>query len=254
MHAAALAAIGSTLRYEALDVVPDALDAILDTLIEEPAAGNITLPHKRRVAARCADLTPTARRAGVVNVFWIESGRLMGDNTDISAFARLAESTLGSPPSGERIALLGAGGAAAAVLVAAEQWDGCRVTMFNRSRDRAEVLAAGFPVVERIADSAEDAVRTATLVVNATSLGLQDHDPDPVAIDRIAPRAAVVDLVYRSGGTAWVRTARHAGLRANDGMEMLLEQGALAFERWMGVPAPRAVMRDALADAGTPHA
>jgi shikimate dehydrogenase len=246
MHAAALAAIGSPLRYEAIDVPPAALDAQLDALVREPAAGNITIPHKVRVAERCAELTPRARRAGAVNVFWVEGGALAGDNTDIPAFAALAGLTLGALPGAERIALLGAGGAAAAVLAAAEQWRGARVTIFNRSRARAESLAARFPVVSGIAPTAIDAVREATLVVNATSLGLHDGDSLPVAIDRIPTDAAVVDLVYRPEGTAWVRAAAAAGFRAGDGLEMLLEQGALALERWLGTPAPRAVMRDAL--------
>jgi shikimate dehydrogenase len=246
MHAAALAAIGSPLTYEAIDVPPDALDAQLDALVGEPASGNVTIPHKLRVAERCAELTSRARRAGAVNVFWVEAGALMGDNTDIPAFATLAELTLGSPPAGERIALLGGGGAAAAVLAAVEQWRQCRVTLFNRSREPAESLAARFPVVHDVADSAERAVRGATMVVNATALGLRDADPLPVTIDRIPSGAAVVDLVYRPLGTAWVKAATAAGLRARDGMEMLLEQGALALERWLGVPAPRAVMREAL--------
>src|SRR5690606_27734327 len=152
----------------------------------------------------------------------------------------------GSPPAGERIALLGAGGAAAAVLTAAESWRGCRVTIFNRSAARAEALAARFPGVARIAGSVRGAVRDAPPVVHATSLGLRDDDPLPVPIEQIASGAAVVDLVYRPQGTAWVRAATAAGLRAQDGMEMLLEQGALALERWLGVPAPRAVMREAL--------
>jgi shikimate dehydrogenase len=246
MHAAALAAIGSTLRYDAIDVTPEALDAQLDALVREPAAGNVTIPHKMSVAVRCTELTERARRAGAVNVFWVRSGALIGDNTDIPAFDRLTALTLGSRPAGERIALLGAGGAAAAVLAAAEQWRDCRVILFNRSRAPAEVLAARFGVVERIAETADDAVHGATLVVNATALGLEDSDPLPIAVERIPSGAAVVDLVYRPRGTAWVQAATAQGLRAKDGLEMLLEQGALAFERWLGVPAPRAVMRDAL--------
>jgi shikimate dehydrogenase len=246
MHAAALAAIGSPLSYVALVVPPASLDAQLEALVLEPAAGNVTIPHKFRVAARCGVLTQRARRAGAVNVFWVGSGALIGDNTDIPAFAALAQTTLGHAPAGLRIALLGAGGAAAAVLTAAEQWPDCSVTLFNRSRPRAESLAERFPIHD-IAESSEDAVRDATLVVNATALGLHDDDPFPVAIDRIPSGAAVVDLVYRPRSTAWVRAASAAGRRARDGMDMLLEQGALAFERWMGVQAPRAVMRDALA-------
>src|SRR5690606_21881838 len=99
MHAAALAAIGSPLTYTAIDVAPEALDQRLAALVREPAAGNVTIPHKARVAESCSVLTQPARRAGAVNVFWVESGALVGDSTDIPAFAALAESTLGSPPA-----------------------------------------------------------------------------------------------------------------------------------------------------------
>jgi shikimate dehydrogenase len=244
---AALEALGVPLRYEALDVPPADLDATLEALIAEGAAGNVTLPHKVRVAGRCRMLTDPARRAGAVNVFWTEGRGLGGDNTDIRAFAALAESVLGGRPEGVRLALLGAGGAAAAVLTAAEGWPGVRVVLHNRSPVRAAALAARFPVVEAIAATASEAVTGAALVVNATSLGLRDADPLPVDIGRLPPDAALVDLVYRPGTTRWVRAAAAAGHRAADGLEMLLEQGALAFERWLGVAAPRAVMRDALA-------
>jgi shikimate dehydrogenase len=243
---AALAAAGLPQRYEALDVEPSALSAALDALIAEGAAGNVTVPHKTAVAARCASLTAPAARAGAVNVFWIEEGRLAGDNTDIPAFATLADALLGGDRAGARVALLGAGGAAAAVLAAIESWPSATVTLYNRSPDRAADLAARFPIVRAIRGTPEEAVRDATLVVNATSLGLRDADPLPVAIEMLPARAAVLDLVYRPETTRWVRAATAAGHRSTDGLAMLLEQGALAFERWFGIAAPRAVMREAL--------
>ncbi|HUF29217.1 MAG TPA: shikimate dehydrogenase [Gemmatimonadaceae bacterium] len=246
MHNAALQAIGSDLRYEAIDVAPEALDALLDALIAEGAAGNVTIPHKTRVADRCASLTSRARRAGAVNVFWIEAGALAGDNTDIPAFAWLVEQTLGSLPQDARIAMLGAGGAAKAALAAIEQWDGCSVTLYSRTRQHAESLASRFAVVDRIAASPREAVASAWLVVNATPLGLREGDPMPVDPECLGAHSAVIDLVYREGGTEWARAALAAGHRARDGIGMLLEQGALAFEQWMGVAAPRQVMHEAL--------
>lgn len=246
MHNAALQSIGSDLRYSAIDVAPHALAALLDTLITEGAAGNVTIPHKSRVAARCATLTTRAQRAGAVNVFWTESGLLSGDNTDIPAFAWLVEQTLGSLPRDSRIAVLGAGGAAAAVLAAVEQWNGCAVTLYNRTRENADSLASRFPVVDRVAASPGEAAAGASLVVNATSVGLRVGDRLPVDPLDLSPHSTVIDLVYREGGTPWVRAALAAGHRARDGTGMLLEQGALAFERWMGVPAPRQAMYDAL--------
>ena len=249
MHAAALAALDVPLTYDAIDVEPEQLDVVLDSLIRERAAGNVTIPHKARVVQRCGRVTARARRAGAVNVFWVEQGTLAGDNTDIPGFAALAAAALGRPPAGERIALLGAGGAASAVLAAVEQWPESTVALYNRTPERAAALASRFSIVRRVDPSAIDTVRDATLVVNATSLGLHEADPFPLPIECLPAGTAVADLVYRPGGTRWVREATSAGLRARDGLEMLLEQGALALERWLGVPAPRTVMRDALVRA-----
>lgn len=249
MQNAALAGLGIPLTYEALDVRPDELDSVLSSLIREGAAGNVTIPHKARVAERCNEMTERARRAGAVNVFWVEQGTLQGDNTDIPGFAALAALALGHPPAEERIALLGAGGAAGAVLTAAEQWPGTTVALHNRSPEHAASLAERFPIVTRVELSAADAVRDATLVVNATSLGLKDSDPFPVPIECLPAGTAVADLVYRPGGTRLVRAAAAAGFRALDGIEMLIEQGAVGLERWLGLTAPRQVMREALVRA-----
>jgi shikimate dehydrogenase len=110
-------------------------------------------------------------------------------------------------------------------------------------------LAARFPVVDVVTATADEAVKGAAVVVNATSLGLRADDPLPVAIERLAPGAAVLDLVYRAGETAWVKAARTRGHAAVDGLCMLLEQGALAFEWWFDISAPRDVMRAALTAA-----
>jgi shikimate dehydrogenase len=183
---------------------------------------------------------------GAVNTFWIErDGAIFGDNTDVGGFETLVRSTMDALPRGKRIALLGAGGAAAAALTAIETWDGCEVTLYNRSHTRLARLASRFPVVTHTTLTAEEAVQGAALVVNASATGLED-DVYPVAIESLPYDAAVVDLVYRRGDTPWVRAALACGHRASDGLPMLIEQGALAFERWFGRPAPRAQMWDAV--------
>ncbi|MDQ4079812.1 MAG: shikimate dehydrogenase, partial [Gemmatimonadota bacterium] len=145
--------------------------------------------------------------------------------------------------------VLGAGGAAAAVLAALERWSGASVSLFNRTTARASALAQRFPIVQHVASSAEDAVQDASVIVNATALGLRDGDALPVRIDALPKDAVVLDLVYRPGETAWVRAARKRGHAGVDGFCMLLEQGALAFEWWLGIAAPRDVMRSALTAA-----
>ncbi|HEU4641061.1 MAG TPA: hypothetical protein VFS44_01310 [Gemmatimonadaceae bacterium] len=246
---AALRHIGVPLEYEALDVPPEELAARVRALVAERAAGNVTIPHKERVYALCARRTALAERAGAVNTFWVDDdGVLAGDNTDVGGFDALAAHVLRGPPRDVRVALLGAGGAAAAVLTAVERWPGCEVTLQNRSEERLRRLATRFPVVTRTTTAADEAVRGCALVVNATPVGLEGDDV-PVPAAALAGGAAVADLVCRRGETAWVRAARARGHAAADGLVMLVEQGALAFERWLGCAAPREVMRRALACA-----
>jgi shikimate dehydrogenase len=243
---AALRSAGIPLTYEARDVPPATLDAVLRELAAERAAGNVTIPHKEAVAARCARLTPLAERVGAVNTWWHENGQLVGDNTDVGGLDASVRALLGDAMPSARVALIGAGGSAAAVLAAAERWGAARVMLYNRHMDRAERLAARFASVAEVAHTLGDALRDATLVVNATPVGMRD-DAHPVPLELIPPGAAVFDLVYRAGETAWVTAARHAGHRAADGMGMLVEQGALAFTRWFAREPDRAAMWRAMA-------
>jgi shikimate dehydrogenase len=242
---AALRAAAIPLVYEALDVAPDALAETLAELAVVGASGNVTIPHKEAVASLCARRTALAERCGAVNTFWHEDGALVGDNTDVGGVDAIALALLGTRRSSARVALIGAGGSAAAVLAAAERWGSAHVRLYNRHVDRAQALASRFGAAVEVVDSMDDALDRATLVVNATPVGLRD-DGFPVAIEAIPPGAAVFDLVYRTGETAWVRAAREAGHRGADGEGMLVEQGALSFERWFGIEPDRNAMWAAL--------
>jgi shikimate dehydrogenase len=242
---AALEAANIPLVYEALDVSPTDVLATLDELKERNAAGNVTIPHKLAVRNACDDVTELAKRVGAVNTFWFENGCLWGDNTDVGGFDAAARALIGDEIAGARIVLIGAGGSAAAVLTAASGWQAAEVAIVARNAARASALARRFPDVARAKTSVERAVSDATLVVNATPIGQQDDD-HPLDLARIPGSAAVLDLVYRRGGTAWVKAARQRGMRAADGLPMLLEQGALAFRRWFGVDPDREAMRQAV--------
>ena len=246
---AALRYMGFPIVYEAVDVAPHALDDVVRRLIATRAAGNVTIPHKEGVAGLCARLDAVAERVNAVNTFRVaEDGALEGTNTDVGGFDALAREA-GALRAGARVAVLGAGGSAGAVLAALERWSGATVVLFNRTSTRAAALASRFSIVEDVASTPADAVRDATVVVNATSLGLKGDDPFPAGIEDLREGAVVLDLVYRPGETAWVKAARARGHAALDGFCMLLEQGALAFEWWFGIGAPRDVMREALAAA-----
>ena len=243
---AALHAAGIALAYELLDVAPDALDDTLERLANERAAGNVTIPHKERVAQRCARLQPLAARVGAVNVFWHEDGLLIGDNSDVGGAEVTIRALLGSSLSEARVAVIGAGGSAAAVLCAAERCGVREVRVYNRSMTRADVLAKRFAPLARAVPLPADALAGAALVVNCTPLGLRLGDDFPVPIASLPTGCAVFDLVYAAGETAWVRAAREAGHRGSDGEGMLLEQGAIAFERWFGMEPDRTVMWKAM--------
>lgn len=253
MQGAALAAAGIPLRYDALHVEPGDLVRVLRELVAEGAAGNVTIPHKEAVAAACDRLTPVASRVGAVNTFWVDAGRLWGDNTDVGGFDALARGTLargalGRVPERMRVAVLGAGGAAAAVLVATAAWAGCTVALHARGEERARQLVQrlGYGDRVRVSRDVAEAIGGAGMVVNATPLGLHAADVAPAPIGELEPGAVVLDLVYRRGGTRWMHDARAAGHDAADGLGMLVEQGALAFSRWFGMEPDRAAMWRAL--------
>ena len=240
---AALEAAGIGGKYEAVDIAPDAFDATLHSLRTPRVGGNVTVPFKERMFAACDALSPMARRVGAVNTWWVESdGRLIGDNTDVPGFDAAVRELLGGneAPSNVSVGVIGAGGAAAAVLAAAEQWPGSVVHVFNRTPERARVLCERFgPNVQPVDDVG--VVAGADLVVNATSVGLSG-DAVPIDVALLAPSAAVLDLVYRRGGTPFVRELRSRGRRAMDGLTMLVEQAAFAFETWFGMKPDRSAM------------
>lgn len=243
---AALRAAALPLRYEALDVTPEELAATAATLASIGAAGNVTVPHKVAFAALCAERTPLAERVGAVNTFWTRTdGGLVGDNTDVGGVNAAVLALLGRLPGRTRVSLLGAGGAAAAVCAAAESWRGAPLRLWSRRPLQARALAQRFDGTADAVDDLALAVRGATLVINATPMGMLD-DALPLPMELLPQECAVLDLAYRRGETAWVRATRAGGHRSADGITMLLAQGALAFERWFGFAPDREAMRTSL--------
>jgi len=242
---AALDAAGFAVRYTARDTEPHALADTLRALANDRAAGNVTIPHKEAVAAACARLTPVAQQVGAVNTFWHdERGALVGHNTDVAG-ARAAMQAVLAPSvrinAPLRVALLGAGGSAASVIVALMQFTNATLRITARSSARAELLVQRLGAHAVVVADVPSAVHQADLVINATPIGLRD-DEMPVPPDALSPQTCVLDLVYKRGETAWVRACRERGLRAEDGLRMLVEQGAAAFESWFGVPPDRDAM------------
>jgi len=247
---AALHAAGLEVRYDAVDVAPADLAATLHALVHEGAAGNVTVPHKERVASLCDHLTPLATRVGAVNTWWSVDGALHGDNTDVAGFDDAVLSLLGKVPVGARVAVLGAGGAARAAVAAVREWPGADLAIWSRTLERAAPLMALGPIgATRVEEFMAHALLGADLVVNATPIGLRD-DGVPVNPGLLRRGAAVLDMVYRrDGATPFVRLARAAGHPADDGLRMLVAQGARAWARWFDIAPDRDVMWRAAAAA-----
>lgn len=249
MHAAALAEANlPDWTYEAQAVeaahLPEAVGRIRGA---DYAGGNVTVPHKQAVMRLVDGLTPVAEAIGAVNTLIKRDGKLVGHNTDAAGF--LADLYAHEVKLAHRTVLvLGAGGAARAV-VAACAGVGAQVRVVARHRDQAEALKSLAPVA--VFDwtplgwlAASDG---AAVVVNTTPLGMtpqRDGSPWPAGVPW-PPDAFVYDLVYNPAETRLVRQSRAAGLRADTGLGMLVEQGMLGFELWTGRQASRATMRQA---------
>ena len=247
MQNAALEAAGSKLRYEAIDVLPANLESSVASLRQSAVAGNFTIPHKRPAMRLMQKCTPTAMQVGAVNTFWRdESEELVGDNTDVTGFAGMVNEVLEDIPDGVRVAVIGAGGAAAAVVTAVESWPGATVSVHARDLARAVALRMRHSVVVRACSMRDPCLGDADIVVNATPLRFSAAEGEPVDFDRLSPRAIVLDLLYAPGETEFVREARARGHLAADGLTMLLHQGTAAFERWFGIEPDKRVMWDAL--------
>jgi shikimate dehydrogenase len=249
MQNAALAATGldGAFAYERLAVAPE---AFADTVAGLPAAGfagvNVTIPHKEAALAAATDASADARAIGAANTLTLgpQEGAIRADNTDAPGLL----DALGDPVPRSAL-VLGAGGSARAAAYALKA-AGADVAVWNRTPERARVLAADLGV------SAVEAPSAAEMLVNCTSVGL--HDPAatfkylPVTSDDIGEYACVVDLVYRDGGTELLRQAEQRGCRCVDGLEILVRQGARSFEIWTGRSAPLEVMRQAARGVAQP--
>ncbi|HUQ98542.1 MAG TPA: shikimate dehydrogenase [Gemmatimonadaceae bacterium] len=231
--------------YEPMRVDAGELPGKLRDLKKANAAGNVTVPHKLAAYREVDRATIIAVRVGAINTFWVDDGLLHGDNTDVEGFTRAIVQLIGRQPEGARVVVFGAGGAAGAVLAALEHWVGASALIISRDPVRAANILARFGDVARVETDMRHALSEATLVVNATPIGQRD-DSQPCDVSLISPRAAVMDLVYRVGETPWVNAAKKRGLVAADGLPMLVEQGALSFQRWFGTEPNREVMQRSL--------
>jgi shikimate dehydrogenase len=255
MHDAAFAAAGIDGRYELLELESD---AVADAVAAARGPGwlglGVTAPYKRVVAGLCDEVEADATAIGAVNnVVRTADGRLVGINTDAPGFRAGVELALGRPLAGLDVVVAGAGGAAHAVVHACLTGGARNVTVVNRTLETAQGLTqrfsgvgAGTIAAASGANQAERALRQADLAVNATTVGMIDPGMT-IDVALLPDHATVFDLVYVPAETPLLRAARERGLRAQNGSQMLIQQAAIAFERWTGVGGMADVMRAAVA-------
>jgi shikimate dehydrogenase len=237
MHNAAFAALGmDDWLYTRLPLKPaDFADAVRAL----PGSGyrgiNVTIPHKEAALAVADSPSDAARAIGAANTLTFAGGAIEADNTDAQGFL----DALGEPLTGRSVLVLGAGGAARAVVWAAREAGAREVLVWNRTSERARLVAADFGA------EAVDRPRHADVLVNTTAVGLQGSADDLPLADAGDPEL-VADLVYGPSDppvTAW---ARGRGAAVADGLEVLVRQGALSFVRWTGQDPPLDRMREAV--------
>lgn len=248
MQNAAFAAMGLNCTYIAFRAPAGELADSVESLRAINIAGfNVTIPHKVEVMKYLDELDATAKRAGAVNTVNNIEGIFRGYNTDISGFIeplRRRKVNFG----GMTVLLLGAGGAARAVVAAlAEEKGIATLVIANRDQKRGADLAAtadsmglkcrAVPLAEAMSVSPE-----ADLIVNSTSIGL-NNEPSPIGSEHIKKGSIVYDIVYRPVVTDLIENAKFAEAHVVYGYEMLLEQGARAFEIWTGLAAPHDAMK-----------
>jgi shikimate dehydrogenase len=216
---------------------------------------NITIPHKVAVMQFLDRIDPLAEEIGAVNTIVNDSGTLTGYNTDATGFLQTLHDNK-IQPAGKKVLLLGAGGAARAIgnILAQER---ANLTIFNRKMELswaediayrlAHCYGTDVNAVELSRENLKAAIVDAEILVNATSVGMHpDDDQTPVTADLLRAGLTVFDIVYNPSPTRLLKEATDAGAKTISGLEMLVQQGAIAFEKWTGKAAPVDVMRQAV--------
>lgn len=243
MHNAAFRVLGLDAVYVPMPCSAEQVPALMMVLAAAGGGGNVTVPHKQVAAKALGKPSPRVEALGACNTFWWEDDQLAGESTDVEG-VQAAIQKLDVDP--EAWLVVGTGGAARSVVEAA-RLAGARIAVSSRMPARAADFLgwAGSRGVGAVPPA------EATLVINATPLGLRPDDPLPSRPEATPRAVAALDLVYRRGETPWVLLQRQAGRSAADGREVLLAQGAASFARWFPrfdppVDAMRAALRAAL--------
>jgi shikimate dehydrogenase len=210
---------------------------------------NVTIPHKLDIMSALDEIDPSAQAIGAVNTIVNDDGRLIGYNTDGIGYVRSLKEEAERELAGKRIVVIGAGGAARGIIFALANEMPDRITIANRSVERAKALAdslQGKVEIRAISmEGLQSACTEADIVINTTSVGMfPNTDETPIDASWLRPGAVASDLIYNPLKTRFLHEAEQRGCRIHGGLGMFIYQGAYAFEYWTGQPAPAAAMRE----------
>jgi shikimate dehydrogenase len=257
MHNSAFESLGLDCVYLAFDILPENIGLAANAIRTLDIKGvNITIPHKKSIIPSLDEISPDAKLTGAVNTIKNEDGKLSGYNTDVGGVLRALEEDIEFKPEGASVLLIGAGGAARAVLTALCMKEAERISIINRTHSKARDLAEEFgkqftnisiePVALDDRKAVESRLTQTDILVNSTSAGMEGIEPLKLPLESLKKTAALYDIVYKPRETELVKEARRLGHRAAGGLSMLLYQGVLSFEIWTGRNAPVDVMRKAI--------
>lgn len=257
MHNAALQWLGLNWVYVPFAVAPERVAEAVQGLRGLNLVGlNVTIPHKAAVLPYLDEVSPEGWLLGAVNTLTNREGVLSGENTDVEGFLRSVREA-GWDLAERAVVVIGAGGSARAVCLAAVRAGAKSLIILNRTLERAEEVAAqlapalGAMPVRTLSlrdPEAPEAARAAEVIVDCTPVGMYPHHQVPPVIpaEWMRPGQLVCDLTYNPRRTVLLQAAQKAGAETLEGVGMLVHQGALALERWTGRPAPVEIMRRAL--------
>lgn len=238
IHGAWLQRYGVQGKYTAIEVRPEELESFLRNASRDGFVGvNVTIPHKEAALALADEATPLAQRIGAANTLTFNGERIHADNTDAFGFLENLKSSAPDWSAGDGPAVvLGAGGAARAIVAALVDAGAPEVRLANRTRSRAQALAADISGPIAVIDWPVEAaaMKGAATIVNTTSLGMKGQPPLEIDLSKAPDTALATDIVYVPLITPFLETAQARGLRIVDGLGMLLHQARPGFERWFG--------------------
>lgn len=246
MHNAAFNHLGLSAKYLPFHVTPGQLSQAIEGVRGLGVAGlNVTIPHKVSVMNLLDEIDPLAMRIGAVNTIVNENGKLIGYNTDGAGYvSSLKHITAERNLEEHSILIVGAGGAARAIYYTLLEEGVKKVAIANRTIETAKQLIQSNNTNVMSLSDAEDVVDDYDIIINTTSIGMYPFlENMPIQLGKIKEKTIVSDIIYNPIETKWLKQARKLGAQTQNGIDMFVFQGALAFEKWTGIYPSVEVMR-----------